>query len=291
MCWGPRINAGGRIGKADLGLRLLTTTDPATAARIAGQLDGLNEERREIEALVLEEAMAQAERRGGDGPLVWAAGEGWHPGVVGIVASRLKEAFNRPALVMGFDGEDGKGSGRSVAPVDLGASIATLARDGLIERGGGHKMAAGISLTPAQLDPAMARLAELLARQGADLLGPSDMRVQGLVAVAGATTELVEAIETAGPFGAGAPAPRVAVPSAHIAFAKRAGDRHLSLKLKDDSAGTLDAIAFGAFDSDLGHRLEKHDGVPFHFAGQLMIDEWQGRRRVKLRLEDASPVT
>ena len=162
---GPRVNAGGRIGAADLGARLLATDDPHEAAALAARLHGLNAERREIEAAVRAQAEAQAGARA-EGPLVWAAGEGWHPGVVGIVAARLKESFGRPAVVIGFAGDEGKGSGRSVTGVDLGAAVARLAREGLIARGGGHRMAAGVSLTRGQLEPAMARLGELLAEPG-----------------------------------------------------------------------------------------------------------------------------
>ncbi|HET9067966.1 MAG TPA: DHH family phosphoesterase, partial [Amaricoccus sp.] len=146
---GPRVNAGGRIGAADLGARLLATDDPHEAAALAARLDALNGERREIEAAVRAAAEAQAASRAGGTPgaLVWAAGEGWHPGVVGIVAARLKETFGRPAVVIGLHGREGKGSARSVAGVDLGAGIARLVREGLIERGGGHRMAAGLTLS------------------------------------------------------------------------------------------------------------------------------------------------
>ena len=179
---GPRINAGGRIGAADLGARLLTTTSASEAQALAERLDHLNAERRDIEAVVLDAALQQAEARGFEAPLVWACGDGWHPGVVGIVASRLKEAANRPAIVIGFDGDTGQGSGRSVSGIDLGASIATLAREGLILKGGGHKMAAGLSLQTGQLESAMERLGQLLSRQGAHLLGPKDLRICGIVA-------------------------------------------------------------------------------------------------------------
>jgi len=164
---GPRVNAGGRIGKADLGARLLSTASPDEAAAIAERLDQLNGERREIEAAVRAAAMDQAETRGLDAPLVWAAGAGWHPGVVGIVAARLKEAANRPAVVIGLEGGLGKGSGRSVPGVDLGAAIQRLAAEGLLLKGGGHKMAAGLTVAEDQVDAAMARLSELLAKQGA----------------------------------------------------------------------------------------------------------------------------
>src|SRR6056297_1629451 len=160
--------------------------------------------------------MAQAEARSLDSALVWAADEGWHPGVVGIVAARLKEATNRPAVVIGFDGDQGKGSGRSVSGVDLGAAIQRLAAEGLIEKGGGHKMAAGLSLSRAQLEPAMARLTELMAKQGAGDRGPADLRLDGLLMPAACTVELIERLEEAGPFGGAAPAPRFALPGLHI---------------------------------------------------------------------------
>ncbi len=284
---GPRINAGGRVGKADLGARLLTCNDPHEAGALAEKLNQLNAERREIEATVQLQAMEQAEQRGLDGPLVWAAGDGWHPGVVGIVASRLKEASNRPAVVIGLDGAEGKGSGRSVDGVDLGASIATLAREGLLIKGGGHKMAAGLSIETNKLDTAMARLSELLAKQGSHILGPRDLRLDGAIAPSAISVELLEQLDKAGPFGAGAPGPRFALPFVRVAFAKRAGDMHLRLTFVDDSGARIDAIAFGAFKTDLGGLLENHKGQVFHVAGRLEIDTWNGRMRPKLTLEDA----
>jgi len=285
---GPRINAGGRIGKADMGARLLATHDAARAAAMAEELDRLNRERRDIEATVLDAALQQAEERGFDAPLVWAAGEGWHPGVVGIVAARLKEAANRPAVVIGIDGGIGKGSGRSVSGIDLGAAIATCTREGLLSKGGGHKMAAGLTVDEAAIAPAMERLSALLERQGAHLLGPRDVRLDGAISTAGATLDLVEQLDQAGPFGAGVSAPRVAIPSVRIAYAKRAGTNHLSLAVDDGTGGRLQAIAFGAFDTPLGPALEAHNGALFHVAGRLEIDDWGGRRKVKLRIEDAS---
>ncbi|MBC56098.1 MAG: single-stranded-DNA-specific exonuclease RecJ [Confluentimicrobium sp.] len=286
---GPRVNAGGRIGKADLGARLLSTDDPAEAAALAERLDQLNTERREVEAAVRDAALAQAETRGLDGPLVWAAGEGWHPGVVGIVASRLKEATNRPAIVIGLDGDEGKGSGRSVSGVDLGASIQRLAAEGLLLRGGGHKMAAGLTVARDKLEPAMARLAELLQKQGAGTAGPADLRLDGVLMPGAATVELISQIEAAGPFGAGAPAPRFAFPDVQIAFAKRVGDSHLKISFGDGLGTRIDAIAFGAFDTGLGPMLERHGGARFHLAGRLEINTWGGRQRPQLRLEDAAP--
>ncbi len=286
---GPRINAGGRIGRADLGARLLTTRDAAEAAAIAARLDELNDERRALEAGVQELALAQAEARGLEAPLVWAAGDGWHPGILGIVAARLKEVANRPALVIGFDGDEGKGSARSVSGIDLGASVQRLCAEGLIRAGGGHKMAAGLSLGRAQLEPAMARLSELLARQGADRIGARILRLDALLMPGAASVELIEQIEAAGPFGAAAPAPRFAFPDVAITFAKRVGDSHLRLSFTDGLGTRLNAIAFGAFDSALGPALLEHAGARFHLAGRLEINTWQGRASAQLRLEDAAP--
>ncbi|MCU0800197.1 MAG: single-stranded-DNA-specific exonuclease RecJ [Rhodobacteraceae bacterium] len=283
---GPRVNAGGRIGAADLGARLLATDKPSEATALAARLDVLNTERRAIEAAVREEALAQAEARGSSGgALAWAAGDGWHPGVVGIVAARLKEAMHRPAVVIGFDGDEGKGSGRSVTGVDLGAAIHRLAEEGLITRGGGHRMAAGLTLTRAQLGPAMTRLEDLLARQGAGAAGREDLRLDGLLRPTAATLALVEEIEKAGPFGAGAPAPRFAFAS-QIVQARRIGSAHLRLTCAD---GGLEAVAFGAFDGPLGHALLAAGHRPFHLAGRLEINTYGGRSKAQLRLEDAAP--
>jgi len=286
---GPRVNAGGRIGQADLGARLLSTADPAEAAALAERLDRLNTERREIEETVRAAAHAQAEARGLDGPLVWAAGEGWHPGVVGIVASRLKEATNRPAVVIGFDGDEGKGSGRSVAGVDLGAAVHRLAAEGLLLKGGGHRMAAGLTVARDKLEPAMARLGDLLQKQGAGDGGPADLRLDALLMPGAATMELAEQIETAGPFGAGAPTPRIAFPDVKIDFTRRVGDSHLKIGIGDGLGARLDAIAFRAFEGPLGPALDQHGGKRFHLAGSLEINCWGGRRQVQLRLEDAAP--
>ncbi|WP_341368858.1 single-stranded-DNA-specific exonuclease RecJ [Yoonia sp. BS5-3] len=284
---GPRVNAGGRIGKADLGARLLATDDPAEAQALAERLDQLNTERREVEANVREQAMEQATTRGIDGPLVWAAGEGWHPGVVGIVAARLKEATNRPAIVIGLDGDEGKGSGRSVSGIDLGAAIQRTAHEGLLIKGGGHKMAAGLTVARDQLDAAMARLGDLLAKQGAADIGPADLRIDSLLMPGAASIELVNQMENAGPFGAGAPAPRFAFPDVQILFAKQVGANHLKISFGDGMGARIDAISFGAMDGPIGPMLLQHNGARFHLAGRLEINTWQGRQSVQLRLEDA----
>lgn len=284
---GPRVNAGGRIGRADLGARLLATDDAQEAISIAARLDELNTERREIELRVREAALAQAEARGLDGPLVWAAGEGWHPGVVGIVAARLKEATNRPAVVIGLEGGIGKGSGRSVNGVDLGAAVQLLAAEGLLTRGGGHRMAAGLTVDEGQIGAAMARLGDLLARQGVGRGGAADLRLDGLLMTGAATAQLVDQIEAAGPFGASAPAPRFAFADQAVT-ARRVGETHLRLSLSDGMGPPLEAIAFGAFDTALGPVLSQPGAQRFHLAGRLEISHWNGRSKVQLRLEDAA---
>ncbi|TNF59574.1 MAG: single-stranded-DNA-specific exonuclease RecJ [Rhodobacteraceae bacterium] len=285
---GPRVNAGGRIGQADLGARLLSTDDPNEAAALAERLERLNAERREIEAQVRAAALAQAEARGLEAPLVWAAGEGWHPGVVGIVAARLKEAANRPAVVIGFDGDEGKGSARSVPGVDLGAAVHRLAQEGLLVKGGGHRMAAGLTVMRDQLEPAMARLSELLARQGAGAEGPRDLRLDGMLMPGAATPDLIAALEAAGPYGASAPAPRFALPDLRLRFVRQVGASHLKLSLSDGMGGTLDAIAFGAFEGPLGPALAGREGAQVHVAGKLELNLWGGRQSVQLQLDDAA---
>ena len=288
---GPRVNAGGRIGAADLGARLLATRDADEAEALAARLHRLNGERRDIEAAVLAAARAQVEARGEAGaPLVWAAGEGWHPGVVGIVAARLKEAHGRPAVVIGFEGGAGKGSGRSVSGVDLGSAIARLTREGLIEKGGGHKMAAGLSLAREQLVPAMERLGALLAAESSGAAEGRDLAMDGLLSAPAATAELASLLAAAGPYGAGSPAPRFALAETRLAGLRRVGDGHLALRLGDPGAPPLEAMLFRAFATPLGAALEGSVGARLHFAGRLERDDWNGRARAKLHLEDAAPL-
>ncbi|MEM8869799.1 MAG: single-stranded-DNA-specific exonuclease RecJ [Pseudomonadota bacterium] len=286
---GPRINAGGRVGQADLGTRLLTCNDPAEAAALAEKLDQLNTQRRAIEAEVQTEALAQAEARSVEAPLVWAAGERWHPGVVGIVAARLKEAFNRPAVVIGLDGDEGKGSGRSISGVDLGAAVATCASEGHLVKGGGHRMAAGLTVRRGQIDTAMARLSDLLDRQGAGRSQSADLKIDGVLSAAAATPDLIEMLERAGPFGAAAPQPRFAFSRMRVRFAKRVGENHLSATF-DDGADRLSAIAFRAADGPLAPILNSTSGQLLHIAGKLEVDDWRGQRKAKLRVEDIAVV-
>ncbi len=290
---GPRINAGGRVGAADLGAHLLASADSAEAARIAARLEALNEERRAIETAVREAALAQAEARAAQGEtraLAWAAGEGWHPGVVGIVAARLKEATDRPAVVIGIEGGIGKGSARSVPGVDLGRAIQRLAAEGLLLKGGGHMMAAGLTVAADRIAPAMARLDELLAPALAAAPGRGTLRVSGLLTPAAATPDLWEMIERAGPFGPAAPTPRHVFADQLIGSASAMGQgRHLRLNFRDGSGAAMEAIAWGAMEGPLGPALIGARGGRFHLAGRLEMSHWQGRARLRLRLDDAAP--
>jgi single-stranded-DNA-specific exonuclease len=285
---GPRINAGGRIGEAGLGARLLATDDEAEAAAIAQRLDGLNRERQAVEATVLDAAAVIAADGGPDAALVLAAGDGWHPGVIGIVAGRLKERFNRPALVVSFDGEVGTGSGRSIPGANLGAAVIAARQAGLLVKGGGHAMAAGFTVERPRLKDLEDFLAErLAAAMDADALVPR-LRLDGAIQTSGATRELVAALERVAPFGAGNPEPRLVVSGARIVRADVVGGDHVRCILTGEDGGRLKAIAFRVLDGALGPALLDHDGAPFHFAGRLRSDTWQGRNDVQLFIDDAA---
>ena len=284
---GPRINAGGRIGRADLGARLLAAADPDEAAALAARLEEINAERRAVQAAITDAATAQAEARGMDGPLVWAASEGWHPGVLGIVAGHLARRAGRPAIVLGLGGGMAKGSGRSAPGIDLGRPVQRALAEGLLATGGGHEMAAGLSVPAAGVEAAMARIGELLARQGAGLGGPRDLALDGLLTPEAATLDLCDALERAGPFGQDAPAPRFAVPDARILDCRTVGADHLKLAIGDPGGARLDAIAFGAGAGPLA-ALRDLGGRRVHLAGTLEANHWQGRARVQLRLADAA---
>ena len=285
---GPRINAGGRIGNSKLGVELLIAQTEIEAELIASKLDKLNVDRREIEKKVLHEASTQVNTRDTSAPLIWAAKEGWHPGVVGIIASRLKEQNNRPAVVIGLEDGIGSGSARSIKGIDIGSAITRLSSENLIIKGGGHSMAAGLSLREDQIPTAMQRLTDLLIDNGANDISPKDLIITGTLMCSAVTQELVAEFDNAGPFGAGAPAPKIALLNQRILFAKRAGENHLRLTVSDDSAVKIDVIVFRAFESSIGEVLENHNGLRFHLAGRLQIDDWGGRKRVKMNLEDAA---
>ena len=283
---GPRVNAGGRVGRADLGARCLSATNPDEARRLAEELDELNRDRRAIEASVREEALSQVDARA-DHALSWAAGDGWHPGVVGIVAARVKERTGLPSVVIGIENGIGKGSARSVAGVDLGRAVHRLSSEGLIEKGGGHTMAAGLTVAESMIGAAMARLAELIQPELHQRTGTDDLRISGLLEPAAATPELMEMIESAGPFGQAAPAPRYAFSDLLLDSVATMGDGHLRAAFRVPGQKPLEAVAWGAMQSPLGPALLGAKGRRFHVAGKLELSHWGGRTRVRLRMDDA----
>lgn len=281
---GPRVNAGGRVGAPDMGARLLATDDPAEARTLAERLDALNRERQAIEADVLAAAEAQV-IAAGERPVALAAGQGWHPGVIGIVASRLKDKFGRPALVVALDGAQGKGSGRADNGFDLGAAILAARAAGLLVNGGGHPRAAGFTVATDMLgafrDFVEARAA---TREAASLIHDID----GMLPLVAATPELVATIERAGPFGTGHREPRFAFGGVRIAFADVVGNAHVRCALADEHGTRLSAIAFRAAATPLGAALLDRTGAPLDVSGVLRTDNWQGRVRVQCQIDDAA---
>jgi single-stranded-DNA-specific exonuclease len=286
---GPRINAGGRVGKSDLGVRLLTTDDPAEAEAIAVELERLNEERRAIESVVCEAAESLCAGQGNRSVTV-ASGEGWHPGVIGIVAGRLKERFGRPAIVVAL-GEDGlgKGSGRSIGGVDLGAAVMAAKDLGLLVAGGGHAMAAGLTVERGKIEALCDFLDERLAPDVAKSRDDRALLLDAVLAPGGICTDLCDALEAGGPYGAGWPAPRVAAGPVRVIKADVVGNGHLRLIVAGDDGRRIKAIAFRMGASPLGEAML---AAPSHrklwIAGRVKKDEWDGRLNAELHLEDAA---
>jgi len=289
---GPRINAGGRIGRADLGVRLLLEADPSEAARIAAELDRLNNERRVIEQAAEAQAEAEALAALGledKGAVIVTASEGWHPGVVGLVAARLKEKFARPAFAIALEpGGIGTGSGRSIAGVDLGKAVRQAVHDGVLLKGGGHAMAAGVTLRKERLAEFRAYLESALARDVADARHVNELFVDGAVSARGVTPEFAATLNRAGPFGSGNPEPVVALPSHQLVFADEIGQAHLRLRFKAGDGAVVNGIAFRAIGQKLGNALSEHRGQVLHVAGSLAVDRYQGSERVQFRVIDVA---
>ncbi len=289
---GPRINAGGRIGDASLGARLLASEQPAECVRIAAELDRLNAERQAMEAAMLEEAMAEADAEigSGEGPAVLVtASPRWHPGVVGLIASRLKDRYQRPAIAIAFAANGvGSGSGRSVVGVDLGLAIRTAVERGILAKGGGHAMAAGLTVAQAKLGELRAFLLESLATRVWATTESHGLAIDAALSARGATIELIEAVDKAGPFGAGHPEPVYALPSHQVAYADVVGKGHIRLTLTSSDGANLKAVAFRGAGSPLGDALLAARGRVLHFAGSLSVDHYQGRRQPSFRLIDAA---
>jgi single-stranded-DNA-specific exonuclease len=291
---GPRINAGGRIGRADLGATLLMQDDSIEAARIAAELDRLNRERQALEQTMLIQAEAEAMAALGleeKGAVVVTAAEGWHPGVVGLIAARLKERFGRPAFAIALEpGGVGTGSGRSITGVDLGKAVRQAVADGLLLKGGGHAMAAGVTVAKGALAPFRAFLENTL-KDGVDIARREDsLLIDGAVTAAGANNDLAATLARAGPYGAGNPEPVFAIPGHTLAFADEVGTGHIRARLKAPDGAMLNAIAFRVMGKPLGQALMQNRGQAIHVAGTLSVDRWQGAERVQLRLIDAAIV-
>lgn len=291
---GPRINAGGRIGDAALGTRLLSLDDEQQALMIAAQLNELNAERQRIEVEAVEEATraAEAEIGGGEGPpVLMLASANWHPGIAGLIAARLRERFERPsfAIALGPDG-GGTGSGRSMPGVDLGSAVIEAVELGLAVKGGGHAMAAGVTLKPGQLGPFRAHMTERLGDSVGTARAATALAIDAAMTARGATPQFVREIERAGPFGSGSPQPIFAFPAHKARFAEIVGaGGHVKFVLTSDDGARLKAIAFRAATTALGDALlSGGNDTAMHMAGTLSIDHWQGREEVQFRLQDAA---
>ena len=288
---GPRINAGGRVGESTLGVRLLTTEDPDEAQAIAMQLSALNEERRAIEGEVQAAAEAQVDSQHNRAVLT-LSGRGWHPGVIGIVAGRIKEKTGKPTLVIALDADEagnGKGSGRSIAGVDLGAAIIAAREHGLLLAGGGHAMAAGLTVAPGQIDALGEWLDDRLGRTVGAAMANQAMLLDLAVAPGGLTPALVEDLESAGPYGMGWPGPRVAVGPVRLVKADLVGTDHVRLIVRGDDGASFKAIAFRAASTELGQTLlHATHHRKLWLAGRAKIDDWASRPQAELHVDDAA---
>jgi single-stranded-DNA-specific exonuclease len=292
---GPRINAGGRIGDAALGSRLLTLNDSAEAEDIAAQLDELNRERQAMEAEMLLEAEAEVIAEYGTGEnaaVIVTARQNWHPGIVGLLAARLKEKFKRPAFAIAFDASGrGSGSGRSIPGFDLGKMVRGAVEEGLLVKGGGHAMAAGLTVqqeNPGKLRAYFEAIAENVVPS---LVANHVLKIDGALAASGATLALIDQLEQAGPFGSGHSQPIFAIPAHRIVDSRQIGTSHVKVSLQAMDGSRLEGIAFRSADTPLGQLLLASRGSQLHVAGSLSADQWQGSRRVQLRIIDAAKAT
>jgi single-stranded-DNA-specific exonuclease len=289
---GPRINAGGRIGDAALGSRLLTLDDAPQADEIAARLDDLNRERQAMEAAMLAEAEAEVVAEYGDGEsasVIVTASNSWHPGIVGLIAARLKEKFKRPAFAIAFDASGrGAGSGRSIPGFDMGKMVRGAVEAGLLVKGGGHAMAAGLTVERDRLGALRAHFEAIAAAQVPSLVASHVLKIDGALAASGATLALYDQLEQAGPYGSGHSQPIFAIPAHRIVDSRLIGTSHVKATLQAMDGTRLEAIAFRAGDTPLGQLLLSSRGQQLHLAGCLSADHWQGSRRMQLRILDAA---
>ncbi len=289
---GPRINAGGRIGDAGLGARLLSSDDPYEAEEIATQLELLNKERQAAETQMLEEAISEAEAEIGEGdgpPILVTENERWHPGIVGLLASRLKDRFKRPAFAIAFDGlGKGSGSGRSIWGVDLGGAVRGAVDAGILEKGGGHNMAAGLTVRREKLAELRSFLENTLANSVATSRANENLKIDGALSARSASLNLIKSLERAGPYGAGHPSPIFAFPAHIISYVEQVGQAHLRMTISSGDGAKLNAIAFRVIGTPLGDLLLASRGQNLHIAGTLGINNWRGRQQIQLRVIDAA---
>ncbi|MEM7620844.1 MAG: single-stranded-DNA-specific exonuclease RecJ [Pseudomonadota bacterium] len=289
---GPRINAGGRIGKADLGAQLLCTHDEQQAEKIAATLDKLNAERKALENETLEDALSQAEftlNQEPDMPVLITASEGWHKGLIGLVASRLTEKFRRPSVVISWTAEnEGTGSARSIGGVDLGAVIRAAVTDGILVKGGGHTMAAGLTVQRDRFDDFKSFLTQKLAGDVSQAMDTACFDVDGALTPNSVSIDLMNLLDRAGPYGQGNPMPRFVFPAHQISFAKVIGENHVKCTLMAGDGSKIDAIAFRALGTPIGDALLGNKGQMFHIAGHLTRNTWGGRERVELIVDDVA---
>ena len=285
--YGPRVNAGGRVGQADLGMRILSTDDPDEAAALAVRLDDYNRARQDIEAAVLAEAIEQVETRNSDDPVLFAMGASWHPGVIGIVASRLKDRYGRPACVVALDGGMAKGSGRSVKGVDLGKAVLAARDVGLLFNGGGHAMAAGFTVEEAKLSAFVEFMTKHVVAQMKAGVSSIAHPIEGVLSVNAVTTEFAQMLGELAPYGSGNDEPRFAVVDADVGKADIVGSGHVRCFLTGRAGGRLKAIAFRSADSDLGVGLLNARGRSLHLTGTIRVETWQGRANAQLIIDDA----
>ncbi len=287
---GPRINAGGRVGQSDLGARLMMTQDPKEAAHIAQTLDALNAERRAIETEVLDQAQAQVEalKLEDDTPILIASGEHWHPGVIGIVAGRIKERFNRPTIVIGVDPETGlgKGSGRSCTGVNLGAAVAAAREEGLLVAGGGHAMACGLTVDVNRIGKLTDYLTARLKQEWIAAEEARTYSVDAVISPSAVSFEFCEALSAAEPYGMGNPEPRFAFSSLRRTYAQRVGTDHVRFTFESPGGGRLTGISFRSADQPMGQALLNGPDGLWHVAGKLRAEDNRYGRKAELHLED-----
>jgi len=289
---GPRINAGGRVGESSMGTELLSTDNEEIALALSEDLDQYNTERKDIENFVQEEAMLKVEAEigllGNVGPMIFVSGKGWHPGVIGIVASRLKEKYGRPTLVIAENDGVGKGSGRSISGVDLGAAIIEAGHKGLLQNGGGHAMAAGLTIKTCNINNLKGFLMDWLRPHVEIAVKDQALPVDGILTIKGITVDLIDTMVDAGPFGSGNPTPRFVIPDVKLVKGDIVGEDHLRFYFSGQDGGKLKAMAFRAGDEEWGQKLLNNVGKKFHLAGRIKKDDWLGNGNVEMHLEDAT---